>query len=109
MGKLALTDQQQDDIRVWAAGQPAILRMWAIGSRANGTSGPNSDLDLTVELYDPHDGHPYGLSTLVFERAKWCDELSSLTGLEVKDIQLEFDPQDCCCGKGRSEGVLLYP
>jgi len=39
-----------DSIARWAAENPEVRRVWVFGSRAKGTHGPNSEIDIAVEL-----------------------------------------------------------
>jgi predicted nucleotidyltransferase len=39
-------------VRKWASMRPEIARLWFFGSRAKGTHGPDSDLDIAIELTD---------------------------------------------------------
>jgi predicted nucleotidyltransferase len=69
----------------WAGATPEIIALYVFGSRARGTARPDSDLDLAVEV----DGGSFGpLVKFVLKRADWIDELRTLTGILVKDLEL---------------------
>ena len=71
----------------WADTQPTVLAVHVFGSRARGNALPDSDLDLALEFAGDD-----ALLQLVVNRSRWKSELSALTGIEVKDIQLRTDP-----------------
>ena len=38
------------ELHAWATSQPSINRVWLFGSRARGEAGPDSDLDIALEV-----------------------------------------------------------
>ena len=69
----------------WAGATPEIVALSVFGSRASGTVRADSDLDLAVEVK----GGSFGpLVTFVLSRVRWIEELRSLTGISVKDLEL---------------------
>jgi predicted nucleotidyltransferase len=109
MRKPDLSDQQLTALRLYLDSQSDMLQVWIIGSRAEGRSRPNSDLDMTVRLVVDHDPNQNEeLCILIDHRSRWGAELTELLGILVKDIQLEFDPTDPCFGQGRSGGIRIF-
>lgn len=78
-----LTDQQLDSISTWAARNPIVVSIQLFGSRVKGTAGPNSDLDLALDIGDDEET----LRTWIEHKKTWQQELGLLTGLLV-DVQL---------------------
>ena len=74
----------RDILCEWAGATPEIIALHVFGSRARGTARPDSDLDLAIEV----DGGSFGpLVKFVLKRAGWIDELRTLTGISVKDLE----------------------
>jgi hypothetical protein len=67
----------------WAGTTPEIVALYVCGSQAQGTASP--DLDLAVEVK----GGSFGpVVKFVLNRARWIEELRSMTGIPVKDLEL---------------------
>jgi predicted nucleotidyltransferase len=73
-----LTEEQQSAIKGWGQRTAAVAGIILFGSRAKGTSGPNSDVDLALEL---NDANPFAAFLANGER--WQLELRATTGLMV--------------------------
>lgn len=76
-----------EKLAAWAEAEPGIAALHVFGSRARGNHRPDSDLDIALEFVDVDEE----LSALIVHRARWKRELSELTGLVVKDIELWSD------------------
>jgi predicted nucleotidyltransferase len=72
-------------LATWAGQQPEIRALHVFGSRAKGTASRFSDLDIALEIDGPAEE-----CLLVFldNREQWRGELSVLTGIPVKDLEL---------------------
>jgi predicted nucleotidyltransferase len=69
----------------WAGTTPEIVALYVCGSRAQGTGRPAPDLDLAVEVK----GGSFGpVVKFVLNRVRWIEELRSMTGIPVKDLEL---------------------
>lgn len=70
----------------WARGKPLVKRVYLFGSRVRGDHGPDSDVDIAVEL-DPAVfrgvDESGGLATWMFETKEWKEELEKLIPLKV--------------------------
>jgi predicted nucleotidyltransferase len=67
----------------WAGTTPEIVALYVCGSHAQGTASP--DLDLAVEVR----GGSFGpVVKFVLNRVRWIEELRSMTGIPVKDLEL---------------------
>lgn len=66
----------------WAGATPEIVALYVCSSRAG---GPDDGLDLAVEVR----GGSFGpLVKFVLSRVRWIEELRSLPGISVKDLEL---------------------
>jgi hypothetical protein len=73
----------RDALCDWAGTTPEIVALYVCGSQAQGTASP--DLDLAVEVK----GGSFGpVVKFVLNRARWIEELRSMTGIPVKDLEL---------------------
>jgi predicted nucleotidyltransferase len=71
-----------EQLCLWAARTPLIVRLWLYGSRARGDHRDDSDLDIAVEnLTAPTDTDP--LTTAVFELEGWRRELQPILKLRL--------------------------
>lgn len=99
-----ITDADKTLILEWAARHSEIRKVWLFGSRARGDNGPDSDIDLGIEV----EGETMGERDATWAFAEWQDDLQ--LSLEV-DHQLH-DPADSTSeivGPGvRRDGQLLY-
>jgi hypothetical protein len=69
----------------WAGTTPEITALFVCGNRALRTAPPDSDLDLAVEV----SGGSFGpLVKFVLSRVRWIEELRTVTGIPVKDLEL---------------------
>jgi uncharacterized protein len=100
-----LPDEMRDALREWAQHCVSIRRLYVFGSRAKGTAGPCSDLDLAVVVYEMHGNE---LSELIVHRKTWQTELTGALGVQVRDIYLADDPASAAYGPVRDHGVLIF-
>ncbi len=84
-----ISDDLRDKLLTWAASKPTVNALFIFGSYANGTAGPESDLDIAFDFVDQVDSP---LAELITNAAIWKTELTDLTGITVKDLYL-FDDQ----------------
>jgi predicted nucleotidyltransferase len=69
----------------WAGTTPEIVALYVCGARARESDRPDADLDLAVEV----EGGSFGLVVkFVLSRVRWIEELRTLTGITVKDLEL---------------------
>ena len=67
----------------WAGTTPDIVALYVCGTQAWGTVSP--DLDLAVEV----EGGSFGpVVKFVLSRVRWIEELRTMTGIPVKDLEL---------------------
>ncbi len=80
-----ISERLRCELEKWAAEQTTIKALYVFGSYAKGTARPESDLDLAFEFKDTVDCHD---AELIENAATWKCELTSLTGILVKDLYL---------------------
>lgn len=66
----------------WAAGNPKIRRVWAVGNGAEVSPRPNGDLDIAVELQPVADSEETLVAWLA-NGARWRLQLQARTGRAV--------------------------
>jgi predicted nucleotidyltransferase len=92
-------------IRQWAARTNSVREVWLFGSRAKGTSRPDSDVDIAIYLMPPTTGPDLALALYFAEGDKWQHELARRLG---KPVSLQAVIQG---GPGHEEvqaGKLLW-
>lgn len=78
------TDEDLRTIAEWAAGRPEIDEVWLFGSRAKGTSRPDSDFDVGFVLAPPlEDGTDWALGNFLPLGGGWKADLVSRLGRPV--------------------------
>lgn len=94
-----------DRIVEWVAAQHVIDELWLFGSRAKGTSRPDSDIDLAaIAGEDPATGAPFRLTSSMW--SEWHNELVAIAGRHVSFVLIEPGQLD---DRGEPiELVLLY-
>ena len=65
-------------IRQWAARTDSVREVWLFGSRAKGTSRPDSDVDIGIYLMPPAEGADWALALYTAEGDAWQRELGGL-------------------------------
>ena len=84
-----LSSQIYSQLADWAETKPTIKALYVFGSRAKGSAGPDSDLDLAFDFVDGVDNE---LAELIENAADWKAEVTKLTGIQVNDVYLSGDP-----------------
>ena len=89
-----MTPERISTLRGWASSQPLVGMLYAFGSRVRGTSRPDSDLDVAVEL-DPTaavgNSSIGQLDTWLGDTAHWKEQLTAATGVVI-DLQQYAGP-----------------
>ena len=69
----------------WAGTTPEIVALYVCGKRDQAADRPHTDLDLAVEV----EGGSFGpVVKFVLSRVRWIEELRTMTGIPVKDLEL---------------------
>lgn len=74
-----LSPEQVAAIVQWAKSTPEIEAVLLFGSRARGTSKPDSDADLALLIYEQH----FPLAAFIGEGEAWQNHLRLATGITV--------------------------
>ena len=67
----------------WARKNESVRELWLFGSRAKGTSRPDSDVDLALVLIPPKGKHDWALGNYVALQSDWKCELEAIVGRHV--------------------------
>src|SRR3954454_806349 len=91
-----------DQVRLWAAGQPNVVRLWFFGSRPGTTLADDSDLDIAFEV----DAMPATERDMAeVERKAWATNVSNVVGLDVHFEPIALDSvQDAVT----DHGIMIY-
>ena len=96
-------------LATWARGKLLVKRVYLFGSRVRGDHGPNSDIDIAVEL-DPavFQGvdESGGLVTWMCETKGWKEELQKLIPLKIQ-LERYHPDQTRTVGKGLAQSSQL--
>jgi predicted nucleotidyltransferase len=93
-------------LRAWAAKNESIYQLWLFGSRVKGTSRPDSDIDIALELMPATGTHNWALAAYVEFFEKWKQELRDAVGW---DISLTAIGPGCDMDEEvRATGVVLW-
>ncbi|QYR52964.1 nucleotidyltransferase family protein [Lysobacter soyae] len=101
----------QGMLKAWASANTRVARLWIFGSRAKGTSRPDSDIDIAIELNLGLNGRSsetseFIFATWAFESNPWKEQLELLTKLPV-DLQLYDGQETPTIQCGVNDGGLL--
>ena len=67
----------------WASKNDDARELWLFGSRADGTSKPDSDVDLGLGLMPPIGDHNWAFANFIAFRKQWRHELEAIVGRHV--------------------------
>jgi predicted nucleotidyltransferase len=77
----------QDDwlhgLRAWASKNDNVREIWLFGSRADGSSRQDSDVDIGVGLMPPIGKHNWALGNFAALGDQWQRELEAIVGRHV--------------------------
>jgi len=106
MAGIELPNEWRVKIIIWAQETNAVDELWLFGSRAKGTSGPDSDVDIAVSLMPAQEGHDWALGDYLALSPMWQRTLEAIVGRHVSLTAIVPDtPGDA---EVRSTGVLLW-
>jgi predicted nucleotidyltransferase len=71
------------DLARWASNNESVREMWLFGSRADGRSTPESDVDIGLGLAPPVGKHDWALGNFFALSKQWQRELEAIVGRHV--------------------------
>jgi predicted nucleotidyltransferase len=99
-------EASRERLVAWAQQQPSLRCLWIYGSRAKGTHGPDSDLDVACQIDRLSDrAAADDFRERVFPM--WRAELSRLSGLTVH-LEAHVGDASNVAGYVEDSGVLVY-
>ena len=78
-----MRDEWVRDLAAWASTNDSVHELWLFGSRADGTSTPESDVDLGLGLAPPNGDHDWALGNFYALNGQWRRELEAIVGRHV--------------------------
>ena len=106
MTDIDLPNEWRDEIIAWARRINAVHELWLFGSRAKGTSRPDSDVDIAVSMMPAKGNHDWALGEYFSLAMTWQHELERIVGRHVSFTAIVPDtPGDT---EVRRTGVLLW-
>jgi predicted nucleotidyltransferase len=95
------------ELHTWATSQPVIYRVWLFGSHARGEAGPDSDIDIAVEVVPVHADESV-TDCWFTHSSKWRSELAARFPFRIQLELLDgLSTPTISRGIARS-GVLVY-
>ena len=73
----AIVDMREEwlrDLEAWANKNDNVRELWLFGSRADGTSGPDSDIDIAIGLMPPAGKHNWAFANFLEFKGQWRRE-----------------------------------
>jgi predicted nucleotidyltransferase len=101
-----LTNDQLDTIRAWAASDPRVLEVRLFGSRAKGTSRPDSDVDLAITSGSNPSEDAY--TVYFFAARQWQPLLTKLLGVQADVERYDQETAPNVYRFCHEASVLLY-
>ena len=82
-----MKDEWVRGLRAWASANGNVRELWLFGSRANGTSHAESDVDIGIGLMPPTGNHNWALGNFLALGDKWARELEAI--VDGRHVSLE--------------------
>jgi predicted nucleotidyltransferase len=78
-----MRDEWLRGIAEWASKNESVREVWLFGSRAEATSGIDSDVDIGLGLMPPIGSHDWALGNFFALKPRWQHELEKIVGRHV--------------------------
>jgi predicted nucleotidyltransferase len=93
-------------LRAWATNNDCALELWLFGSRAKGTSDPDSDIDIALTLMPPSGKTNWALAAYVEAFDDWKAEFRAAVNWSVSLVAIgpKFEMDDTV----RDTGIVLW-
>lgn len=105
---LAMLPDWLAGIDAWAATTPEIAEVWLFGSRAKGTSGADSDVDLGLVLVPGEPGHDWPLGNALSPKTRWREALEQIVGRDVSRELFARPGEEEGAPEVRATAILLW-
>ena len=105
-GMMDLPKEQVRELRAWAKRNDSVRELWLFGSRAKGTSKPESDVDIALALMPAHGKHDWAMGKYFDLHVEWKQELEKIVGRHVSLQAIETDSEGDV--EVRRTGVLMW-
>jgi len=101
-----MRDEWISALREWAAHNDSVRELWLFGSRAKGTSRPDSDVDIALALMPPNGKHNWALAAYIEFFEDWKSELRAALDWNVSLVAIgpDFDMDIVV----RNSGTVLW-
>ena len=76
-------EQWRNGLIEWVRRTNAVSELWLFGSRAKGTSRPDSDVDIAIALMSPKANHNWALGDYFAFADNWRRELEKVVQRRV--------------------------
>lgn len=79
----AIVDMREEwlhDLATWAKKNDNVHELWLFGSQADGTSRPDSDVDIGIGLAPPTGKHNWAFANFLEFKSQWRRELEAIVG-----------------------------
>jgi predicted nucleotidyltransferase len=106
MSGIDLPNEWRDQIVSWARDTSAVDELWLFGSRAKGTSRPDSDVDIAVSLMPAKRNNDWALGDYLALSQIWQRRLKTIVGRHVSLTAIV--PNTPADTEVRSTGVMLW-
>jgi predicted nucleotidyltransferase len=101
-----MPDEWLRGLRSWAIDNGSLRELWLFGSRAEGRSRPDSDVDLAVALMPATDGTDWALGNYFALHGEWKRLLEAIVGRHVSlEAIVPGTPEDEAV---RRAGTMLW-
>ena len=82
-------------LRSWASANGSVRELWLFGSRADGRSRPESDVDIAIALMHATDGTDWALGNYFAIHSDWKRQLQAIVGRHVSlEVIVPDTPED---------------
>jgi predicted nucleotidyltransferase len=101
-----MRDEWLDALSNWTTSNHNVWALWIFGSRAKGTSQPDSDIDIAIELVPPTNNHNWALWAYIKLFDEWKEQLRQAVSWSVSLVAIRpgFDMDK----EVRETGVLVW-
>ena len=82
-GAIEMRDEWLCGLHAWASSNSSVRELWLFGSRADGSSRPDSDVDVAIALMRATDNTDWALGAYFALHSVWKQQLEAIVGRHV--------------------------